>query len=47
MKKRLSRLARDTTAYFENMTEEEAREEHELEAALCNTPKPDVDAPEE
>lgn len=47
MKKEPSQLERDTAAYFENMTEEEAREERELEAALYNTPKPDVDAPEE
>ncbi len=43
----LSQLDRDTAAYFENMSEEEDREERELEAALCNSPKPEVDAPEE
>jgi hypothetical protein len=42
-----SRLDRDTAAYFENMTEEEAREERELEILLCDSPKPDVDAPED
>ena len=47
MKKELSRLERDTATYFENMTEEEAREERELEAAMCDTPKQDVDAPED
>jgi hypothetical protein len=31
------RLARDTTAYFDNMTEEEAEEERKLEAALCQS----------
>jgi hypothetical protein len=40
MKKKLSQLERDTAAYFENMTEQEAWEERELEAALCNTPQP-------
>ena len=43
----LSQLERDTAAYFENMSEEEAREERELEVALSNSPTPDVDAPEE
>ena len=47
MKKKLSPLERDTAAYFENMSEEEAREDRELEAALYASPKPDVDAPEE
>ena len=31
------RLANDTAAYFENMTEEEAAEERELEAALSHS----------
>jgi hypothetical protein len=31
------RLASDTTAYFENMTEEEAAEEQKLEAALSQS----------
>jgi hypothetical protein len=31
------RLANDTAAYFDNMTEEEAAEEQKLEAALCQT----------
>jgi hypothetical protein len=31
------RLADDTTAYFENMTEEEAAEEQKLEAALSQS----------
>jgi hypothetical protein len=31
------RLANDTTAYFENMTEEEAAEEQKLEAALSQS----------
>jgi hypothetical protein len=31
------RLANDTAAYFENMSEEEAAEERELEAALCQS----------
>ena len=47
MTKELSQLERDTAAYFENMSEEEEREDRELEAALWNTPKPDVDALEE
>ena len=42
-----SQLERDTAAYFENLSEEEQREEQELERALCNTPRPDVDASEE
>ncbi len=33
----LSQLERDTAAYFEYMSEEEAREERELEAALANS----------
>jgi hypothetical protein len=32
------RLARDTAAYFDNMTEEAAAEERKLEAALCHSP---------
>jgi len=47
MKTKPSQLERDTAAYFENMSEEEAREDRELEAALCNSPTPDVDAPED
>ncbi|HEX7423024.1 MAG TPA: hypothetical protein VF311_03930 [Terriglobales bacterium] len=35
MKKELSRLERDTAAYFERMTEEEAREERHLEVVLA------------
>jgi hypothetical protein len=31
------RLANDTTAYFENMTEEQADEERKLEAALSQS----------
>ena len=31
------RLANDTAAYFENMTEEEAAEEQKLEAALSQS----------
>jgi hypothetical protein len=31
------RLARDTAAYFDNMSEEAAAEERELEAALCHS----------
>jgi hypothetical protein len=31
------RLANDTAAYFENMSEEEAVEERKLEAALCQS----------
>jgi len=31
------RLARDTAAYFANMTEEEAAEERKLEEALCQS----------
>jgi hypothetical protein len=31
------RLATDTAAYFANMSEEEAAEERELEAALCQS----------
>lgn len=31
------RLANDTTAYFENMTEEQAAEERKLEAALSQS----------
>lgn len=31
------RLARDTAAYYENMTEEEAAEERKLEAALVQS----------
>ncbi len=31
------RLANDTSAYFENMTEEEAAEEQKLEAALSQS----------
>ena len=31
------RLANDTTAYFENMTEEEAAEEQRLEAAISQS----------
>jgi hypothetical protein len=31
------RLANDTAAYFDNMTEEEAAEERELEAALSQS----------
>jgi hypothetical protein len=31
------RLANDTAAYFENMTEEEAEEERKLEAALSQS----------
>jgi hypothetical protein len=46
MKKKVSQLERDTAAYFEGMTEEEAREEQELEKALCNTPRPDPDTEE-
>ncbi len=34
-KEKPSQLERDTAAYFENMTEEEAREEQELEAAMA------------
>jgi hypothetical protein len=47
MKKELAQLERDTATYFENMSEEEARAERELEAALCSSPKPDVDAPDQ
>jgi hypothetical protein len=35
MKMEFSQLERDTAAYFENMSEEEARQEHELEAVLA------------
>jgi hypothetical protein len=35
MKKELSPLEQDTAAYFANLTEEEAREGRELEAALA------------
>lgn len=35
MKRKLSQLELDTAAYYENMTEEEAREERKLEAALA------------
>jgi len=31
------RLARDTAAYFDNMSEEDAAEERKLEAALCHS----------
>jgi Arc/MetJ-type ribon-helix-helix transcriptional regulator len=31
------RLARDTAAYFDNMSEEDATEERKLEAALCHS----------
>ncbi len=31
------RLAQDTAAYFDGMTEEEAAEEQKLEAALCQS----------
>ena len=34
-----SQLERDTAAYFENMSEEEAREERELGAALAASAK--------
>ncbi len=44
MDNELSQLERDTAAYFDNMSEEAAREENELAAALYNAPKPDVDA---
>ena len=33
-KKRKNELERDTAAYFENMTAEELKEEHELERAI-------------
>ncbi len=35
MKRNLSQLELDTAAYCENMSEEEAREERELEVALA------------
>lgn len=35
MKMEPTQLERDTAAYYENMSEEEAREERELEAALA------------
>jgi Arc/MetJ-type ribon-helix-helix transcriptional regulator len=31
------RLARDTAAYFDNMSEEDAADERKLEAALCQS----------
>ena len=48
MKNELSELDRDTAAYFANMTEEEAREERELEVAICSSTFPiDVDVIED
>ena len=47
MKNELSQLDRDTAAYFENMSDEEAREERELAVAMCEIPKPDVDLPDD
>ena len=47
MTKELSQLERDTAAYFKNMSEEETREDRELEAALCRTPQIDIDAAED
>jgi hypothetical protein len=34
-KKRMTRLERDTAAYYENMSEEEATAERELENAIA------------
>ncbi len=46
MKTRLSQPERDTAACFENMSEEEAREERELEAALAVSARGiDIDEP--
>ncbi len=36
MKMELSQLERDTAAYFENMSDEEAREERELAVATAS-----------
>jgi hypothetical protein len=47
MKREFSQLERDTAAYFENMSEEEAREESGLEAVLCSTLQFDVDEVED
>jgi hypothetical protein len=47
MKKKLSQLERDTAAWYENLSEEELRDERELEKAICSVPAPNVDAPEE
>jgi hypothetical protein len=41
-----SQLERDTAAWYENLTEEEWRDEQELERALSDTPRPDPDAEE-
>ena len=38
-KKPLNRLERDTAAYFDNMTEEQLKEERELEKALAGAAK--------
>jgi hypothetical protein len=38
-KRRMNQLERDTAAYFENMTEEEAKAERELEQALAGAAK--------
>jgi hypothetical protein len=38
----MNQLERDTAAYYENMSEEEARAERELENAIIRTAK-DVD----
>ena len=42
-----TQLERDTAAYYENLTGDALRDEQELERALGNTPRPDVDSPEE
>jgi len=41
-----TQLERDIAAWYENLTEEELRDEQELERALANTPRPDPDAEE-
>jgi hypothetical protein len=38
-KKQMNRLERDTAAYFDNMTEENLKEENELAKALAGAAK--------
>jgi hypothetical protein len=47
MKGEWTQLEHDTAAYFEQMTEDEARRERALEAALGKCPRPDPDTPDE
>ena len=41
-----TQLERDIAAWYENLTEEELRDEQELERIIGNTPRPDPDSEE-